>query len=230
MWSWTLNWDELPGKNIIIGSCPRKPDDVARIAKDAGATAILSLQDDPCHEHMEIDYAEIRSAGLRHGLTMARTPMTDFNRSDQAKRLPNALRALNALLEAGHTVYVHCTAGINRAPLSVVAKMAFIDGVEDDAAFAFVKTHRTVAEPYRVSFDDCRKLLLDGQHERIAAEAFEIYQKHGNPDSEANWKAAERHVLKQIILSGPAPELHHPPANDKRPRKQPHKKTGNLTP
>lgn len=219
MWSWTLNWDALPGKNIIIGSCPRKPDDVADIAKKAGATAILSLQDAPCHDAMQIDYDEIRAAGHKHGLTMARTPMTDFNPKDQAKRLPNALRALHSLLEAGHTVYVHCTAGINRAPLSVVAKMAFIDGVEDDDAFAFVKSHRSVAEPYRYAFDTCRKQLLDGQQDRIAALAFEIYEEHGNPDSDANWKAAERAILKDAILSGPAPEIHHPPQRNRTRRR-----------
>jgi hypothetical protein len=27
-WRWTLNWDALPGHNIVIGSCPRSPADV----------------------------------------------------------------------------------------------------------------------------------------------------------------------------------------------------------
>ena len=130
---WTLNWDELPGHNIVIGSCPRKPEDIARIAKETSATAILSLQDAPCHEAMGIDYSEIREAGAKHGLALARTPMTDFNRQDQANRLPPAVRALHDLLTAGHRVYVHCTAGINRAPLTVVAKLAYIDGHDDQA-------------------------------------------------------------------------------------------------
>lgn len=46
-WQWTLNWDPvLPG--VIIGSCPRAPADVARLAKEAGVEAIVCLQSEVC--------------------------------------------------------------------------------------------------------------------------------------------------------------------------------------
>lgn len=40
--------------------------------------------------------------------------------------LPEAVRALNLLVERGKKVYVHCTAGINRASLTVVGYLTFV--------------------------------------------------------------------------------------------------------
>jgi hypothetical protein len=40
--------------------------------------------------------------------------------------LPEAIRALNVLISRGKKVYVHCTAGINRATLTVVGYLTFV--------------------------------------------------------------------------------------------------------
>jgi hypothetical protein len=40
--------------------------------------------------------------------------------------LPEAIRALNVLVSRGKKVYVHCTAGINRATLTVVGYLTFV--------------------------------------------------------------------------------------------------------
>lgn len=29
-WRWSLNWNSIEGTDIIVGSCPRSPDDVVR--------------------------------------------------------------------------------------------------------------------------------------------------------------------------------------------------------
>ena len=44
----------------------------------------------------------------------------------QARMLPEAVRQLNLLLSMGKRVYVHCTAGINRANLTVVGYLTFV--------------------------------------------------------------------------------------------------------
>ena len=44
----------------------------------------------------------------------------------QALMLPEAVRMLYLLLSMGRRVYVHCTAGINRATLTVVGYLTFV--------------------------------------------------------------------------------------------------------
>lgn len=44
----------------------------------------------------------------------------------QALMLPEAVRMLHLLLSMGKRVYVHCTAGINRATLTVVGYLTFV--------------------------------------------------------------------------------------------------------
>ena len=44
----------------------------------------------------------------------------------QALMLPEAVRLLHLLLANGKRVYVHCTAGINRATLTVVGYLTFV--------------------------------------------------------------------------------------------------------
>jgi protein-tyrosine phosphatase len=48
-------------------------------------------------------------------------PVTDFDSADLQRRLPECVRALDGMLKAGHSVYVHCTAGVSRSPTVVVA-------------------------------------------------------------------------------------------------------------
>ena len=45
----------------------------------------------------------------------------------QALMLPEAVRMLYLLIAAGKKVYVHCTAGINRATLTVVGYFTFVN-------------------------------------------------------------------------------------------------------
>ena len=62
--------------------------------------------------------------------------------------LPEAVRTLHLLLSMGKTVYVHCTAGINRATLTVVGYLTFVKGWQLDDAVGHVKAKRPQAHPY----------------------------------------------------------------------------------
>ena len=48
----------------------------------------------------------------------------------------------------GHTVYVHCNAGINRSPSTVVAYLHWIEGMGLDEALDYVISQRP-CDPYR---------------------------------------------------------------------------------
>ena len=125
-WQWSLNWDEVR-TDMVIGSCPMIIEDIDRICEEAGATALLSLQSEECRAAFGIDYESHREHGVARGALMLNTPMLDFNPPDQRINLPQAVRALAILLATSHRVYVHCTAGLNRAPLAVLAYLAFVE-------------------------------------------------------------------------------------------------------
>ncbi|CAI5485118.1 unnamed protein product, partial [Closterium sp. Yama58-4] len=193
-WRWTLNWNHiLP--NLIVGSCPRSPDDVDRIADEAGATAILNLQSDLCFDALQIPFESIRARAVERGVLLARVPIRDFDHGDQAFMLPEAVRVVNVLLHRGHTVYVHCTAGINRASLVCVAYLYFVQGLRRDEAVTVVKSARPIAHPYLDCLADAKRRLLEGRQEEMTALATQIYEQRSNGghtgSATSDWSAAQ---------------------------------------
>ena len=62
---------------------------------------------------------------------MTRVPIRDFDHGDQALMLPEAVRILALLTAMNFKVYVHCTAGINRATLTVLGYFTFVQARDD---------------------------------------------------------------------------------------------------
>jgi protein-tyrosine phosphatase len=56
----------------------------------------------------------------RHS-ALRRVPVRDFDAAELRSKLPECVRNLDGLLSAGHLVYLHCTAGINRSPTVAMA-------------------------------------------------------------------------------------------------------------
>lgn len=69
-----------------------------RLAKEAGAQAVLCLQSDECIASMNIDMDSIKEAATDAGVLHLRVSVRDFDRADQADTLPEAVRMLMALL------------------------------------------------------------------------------------------------------------------------------------
>ncbi|CAI5958114.1 unnamed protein product, partial [Closterium sp. NIES-64] len=145
-WRWTLNWNHiLP--NLIVGSCPRSPDDVDRIADEAGATAILNLQS---------DHLLRRAAGVLMSLPIpSHLPLlvlpiqiSTFHFKIWRSCYPEAVRVVNVLLHRGHTVYVHCTAGITRASSRAWRTSTSCRGCAATRPVTLVKNARPIAHPY----------------------------------------------------------------------------------
>jgi protein-tyrosine phosphatase len=49
--------------------------------------------------------------------------------------------------DLGLKVYVHCTAGMGRAPACVLVYLSLYKGMEPDEANLYVKSYRTVSVP-----------------------------------------------------------------------------------
>jgi hypothetical protein len=145
-----------------------------------------------------VDIAAVQAAAAARGILWTRVVVRDFDRLDQAAALPDMARALNALLALGRVPYVHCTAGINRAPLSVVGLLTFARGWELDAAVAQLKGQRPQANPYCEPWKAARARLLAGREEECYARvtaAGGATQADGGDWIARDWGAAQRQLI-----------------------------------
>lgn len=197
-WRWTLNWDAIT-PNIIVGSCPRSPEDIDRMVDEAGIDAVLNLQSNLCFDALKIPFEAIRKRAVERGIRLERVEIRDFDHADQSLMLPVAVRVLNSLLARGMKVYVHCTAGINRATLTTVGHLTFVQGMDLEDAVAKVKSARPIAHPYIDCWTEVRRRLLDGRRDEVTRISEEIYAARvaSNTDGTklSDWVVAEKRVI-----------------------------------
>lgn len=75
-------------------------------------------------------------------------PIHDFNADDLKAKILEGAHILNDLInEKGKTVYVHCTAGMGRAPAVVVTYLCIYYGMDPEYGDRFVKSYRSVSAP-----------------------------------------------------------------------------------
>lgn len=213
MWEWTLNWDDIR-EDLVIGSCPMNRDDIETIRAHTGATALLSLQTDACRSVFGIDYDAFRAYGEEHELAMVNAPMLDFDPPDQRRNLPRAVSCLRELLTAGHRVYMHCTAGYNRAPLAALGYLTFVEMQSTDEAMALLHRCRPESDPSFEAYDGCRRDLVDVLRENIMVRAYYLSQGSGD-EAERNWLQAEAETIRDAFVNGrPAPRWRLDPSRE----------------
>src|SRR5262245_56603528 len=96
-------------EHLYIGSCPTTSHDIEVLHK-TGIAAVLNLQTSADETYMKMDGATLQACYHSHGIKVRRVPVRDFDPEDLAKTLPRCVSALRELLDAGHAVYLHCTA------------------------------------------------------------------------------------------------------------------------
>ncbi|MEA3274146.1 MAG: dual specificity protein phosphatase family protein [Pseudomonadota bacterium] len=177
------------------------PVDLEQIGEAAGVSAVLSVQHDECLAYWGIDYGEMRAQGAKLGLRMARRPMRDFDIADQRRRLPHAVAALADLQAQGHRTYVHCTAGLGRAPLTVLSYLICIEGRSPEEAIGLIHEGRPDAVPAWEAYQGCREDLVGRHRRRIERRAYALSRaRAGGPDDpQADWMQAEAEVLRSVL-------------------------------
>ena len=139
-----INFDRILPQ-LFVGTCPRSAVDVDRICNDARVSAVLNLQTDRDFAEYEIDWSRLEDHYRARNVTVRRVPIIDFNVADLRRKLVSAVDTLEELLASDHTVYLHCTAGIGRAPTIAVARLALCGGWELDSAVEQVTSRRSCA-------------------------------------------------------------------------------------
>lgn len=192
---WLLNFDEIR-EDLVVGSCPMKPEDRIEIRDATGISAFLSLQHDDCLGDLSIDYQGHLTHGRRNGLVMERCPMRDFDTEDQGRMLASAVRMLHRLLEVERRVYVHCTAGINRSPLVVLAYLVWIEKQPFRDAWALLRERRPVCAPDRQAYQAARSNLIAIHRNRIISRAY----KHAKGrDAKEFWNVASTEIIREVL-------------------------------
>uniref|UniRef100_A0A0C9RS01 TSA: Wollemia nobilis Ref_Wollemi_Transcript_15922_1648 transcribed RNA sequence n=1 Tax=Wollemia nobilis TaxID=56998 RepID=A0A0C9RS01_9CONI len=115
--------------DLIVGSCPQNPADVDKL-KNIGVGIIFCLQQDPDLEYFGIDISAIQKRSEDYdGLQHIRAEVRDFDAFNLRMRLPTVVGKLQKAIKNGSGItYIHCTAGLGRAPAVALAYMFWVQG------------------------------------------------------------------------------------------------------
>lgn len=152
-----INFSRLE-ENIFIGSAPQSDLDVARLKK-MKITAVISLQSDADIKAHRINWKKLQSSYQYNDIDVRRFQIIDFDETDLGNKLPDPVRALNDLMTVGHRVYVHCNAGICRAPATVLTYLCHYREMSVDDALSAIRNQRPQVHPYINSVNTALKKL-----------------------------------------------------------------------
>ena len=145
-----LIFDKIGDYPIYIGPYPQSADEINILIKE-GITAVICAQSDIDIKHRQIDWVNIKKYYSENNIKLVHFPIHDFNHENLVERLPEGAKELNNLLREKRVVYVHCTAGMGRAPAIVVMYLCFYHSMEPDEAYDYVHSHRACAVPNKVA-------------------------------------------------------------------------------
>lgn len=115
-----LTFEEIGNTKIFIGPYPQIEEDTETM-RAAGITGVLNVQTDIDINHRGINWPKMLQYYNERGITAIHYPIHDFNEQHLTERLFEGAKVLNDMINnKGLSVYVHCTAGMGRAPATVL--------------------------------------------------------------------------------------------------------------
>lgn len=131
---------------LAVGSFPSGPSAIDALAA-TGVTAVVNLQSDADLQSRNLDWSQMWMSYTRAGIKVTRVPVIDFDVADLARNLTKAVAAVAKHVDADRKVYVHCNAGLNRSPSTVIGFLIRHRGMSPTEAIAWVgQRHRSM--PY----------------------------------------------------------------------------------
>ncbi|XP_078155662.1 dual specificity protein phosphatase (DsPTP1) family protein isoform X2 [Carex rostrata] len=129
--------------DLIVGSCLQTPADVDKL-RNIGVKTIFCLQQNPDLEYFGVDIAAIQEYALKCGdIEHCRAEIRDFDAFDLRLRLPAVVSILHTLIKRnGGVTYIHCTAGMGRAPAVALAYMFWILNYRLNEAYHLILSKR----------------------------------------------------------------------------------------
>lgn len=131
---------------LLVGEYLR-PDDTTWLTQQLGVSSVLCLQDDIDLAGKALSLSDLVQAYGGARIDFHHHPVPDGEQAIFSERLPAIVARLAELIARKATVYVHCNAGMNRAPTVAVAYLHEHEGMALGAARDFVK-QRHPCVPY----------------------------------------------------------------------------------
>ncbi|GIW40609.1 MAG: hypothetical protein KatS3mg076_1186 [Candidatus Binatia bacterium] len=141
-------------EHLYIGEYPRT-EDIPWLKERHGIGAVASLQDDADLASKDLELRALEQEYRANRIVFRRFPVADGDVEALAQRLGTILDGLVELQAGGTRVYVHCNAGMNRAPTVAIAYLHFVEGLGLDEAVEFVKRKRPCV-PYLRAIEAAR--------------------------------------------------------------------------
>ncbi len=136
-----LNCSEIFPDRLWVGGYVRE-EDVPQLRR-LGISCVISLQADDDLEYYRISQEALDRAYRDAGIEWRRMPTTDFNREALSRNLPEAvIQVEEAFADPEARVYLHCTAGVNRAPTTAAGYLIKCQGYSAQAAYGFLASRR----------------------------------------------------------------------------------------
>ncbi|KAK1283555.1 hypothetical protein QJS10_CPB21g00301 [Acorus calamus] len=122
--------------DIIVGSCLQTPADVDKL-RSIGVKTILCLQQNSDLEYFSVDIGAIKEYAKQcSDIEHYHIEVRDFDSFDLRMRLPVIVSKLSkAIRRNGGVTYIHCTAGLGRAPSVALAYMFWVQGYKLSEAY-----------------------------------------------------------------------------------------------
>lgn len=146
-----LAFDWVP-PNMFIGPYPSCEDDVKKM-QEAGVTGVVNVQTDTDITKRMINMAVMRELYAAANIELRHIPIEDFHGESLAANVKYAGKAVHELSEKAKAegrepkVYIHCTAGMGRAPATACIYLVKYQGYNLDDARNHVKHHRPIVAP-----------------------------------------------------------------------------------
>ena len=131
---------------LAVGEYPT-PEDAGWLRHTCQVSSVISLQDDLDLERKGVELSALRRAYDEVAIAFARYPVTDGDAAALCAVIDAVVADLHQRLSAGGRVYLHCNAGLNRAPSVAVAYLHRHHGMSLDEACAAMKARRACV-PY----------------------------------------------------------------------------------
>jgi len=126
---------------LAIGEYPT-PEDAAWLRSTHAISAVVCLQDDIDLDRKGLSLRALERAYAAHHIRFHRVPVPDGDGELLRARLDETVALVADLIARGERVYLHCNAGLNRAPTVAIAYLHVHHGHALDAACELVKVRR----------------------------------------------------------------------------------------
>jgi Dual specificity phosphatase, catalytic domain len=107
--------------HLLVGTFLKSALEVEMLRRHEGVTAVLNLQTDAGIRAGEFFGEPLETIYGASSVKLLRVPVRDLDALDLQQKLSDCVAVLNRLIEEGQTVYLHCTAGVNRSPTVAIA-------------------------------------------------------------------------------------------------------------